>query len=103
MKGIGHFIELIESITNRPSMFAVNKVEDIGLVIMGYEYASNKNENNVLLSECMIGFRDFINKKFESQNNFDWVKLIRLYSGSDLHSIQLFSQLFKEYIQDQEL
>jgi hypothetical protein len=89
-------LNFLTSILSKPGMFGINRVEDINLMILGYSFASVDNE----LSEMMIEFTDFVNNNFEFTESFGWVKLIRLYSGSDSHSIQLFAEIFKRFLKE---
>ncbi len=99
MKRINHFIKFINAINERPGMYGVNRVEEMGLVILGYKYAIFEKEENELLTQFMVEFREFVNHRYEHKDNFDWVKLIRLYSGSDSHTREMFADLFNQFIE----
>ena len=90
------FVDLINNITKRPGMYLVNRVEDFELVFLGYELALK----NMHLTALINGFKLHVNKWSEFKIESSWAKLIRFYSSTDLHSIELFSKLFKEYIDD---
>ena len=91
---VSEFIKKISIILERPGMFGIQKVEDINLVFFSEIYINN----NVELEKWCRGFSLFvINDTNESLSNFDWSKVIRLYSGSDYHSLSLFKELLNEY------
>ena len=89
-------IELIKAITKRPAMYGVNRVEDIELIILGYTACSAVIQENA--SDFNIEFRRYINTHFEMAGDHSWQRLIRFHSGSDSHSIELFSILFSKYL-----
>lgn len=89
-----HFSGLIDSIINRPAMYGVNKVEDIQLIIFGYTACASQSPNDL---NDFGEFRSFVNKHFDSMGDHDWARLIRFYSASDKHSIELFSELYHRY------
>ena len=91
---IGHLLK-------RPAMYGLNKVEDIKLLFLGVRlFCFN---NSLLSNEFETGFNVFVNAFFTKEHNFkephDWSKLIRLYSGSDKHSLELFGRFFYEYLE----
>lgn len=90
--------KLILSITERPAMYQVSKVEDIYLVIFGYLTGCQSDS----LNDFHENFRAFVNKHFAedftSKSDYDWPRLIRFYSAGDKHSVELFGQLFNEYV-----
>jgi hypothetical protein len=94
------FSGTIKMLLEKPGLFGINKIEDIYYFILGYDMCitSNDLEENDY-SYFKDNFRDFVNKDFDSDQNHDWAKLIRLYSGSDTHSIQLFTSLFNKFIE----
>lgn len=95
LESIAQFLSFIKQINNRPGMYGVNQVKDIALIIFGYRYSNNDEANGI--DEFLTGFRAFVNVEFGTKEDFDWPKLIYLYSGSDSHSLQLFDKLFKSY------
>ncbi len=96
-----HFIKLIREINKRPGMYAVNRVEDINLIIFGYSYAPFDSEEKQSLSQLLADFRAFVNNHYERKDNYDWVKLIRFYSGSDSHTRETFADLFSKFVKSQ--
>ncbi len=92
------FIEFIKAVLDRPAMFCVNNVEDLSLFLTGYNYGSANEETNNILSD----FRDFVNKHFESKDDVNWPRLIRFYSASDHHSLEVFRKLFFNFIETKE-
>ncbi len=97
MNSKDQIIDLIRMVLKRPAMFQVNRVEDLWLILFGYQHALTF-ESNVEINELLVDFTKFINLCFESTTEYNWDKLIRLHSGSDSHSIQLFEQLFEQFL-----
>jgi len=85
------FFEKLSYMIERPGMFGIQKVEDIKLIFTG-EIVINQN---LVIETWNAEFNEYVfNKVDSSLINFDWSKIIRLYSGSDAHSIELFKDLF---------
>ncbi len=78
-------------------MFQVNCVEDIYLIIFGYQCALQGDNINVL-NDFLLEFRTFVNEDSEIGGDHDWVRLIRFYSASDKQSIELFGQYLNQYL-----
>lgn len=99
-KSIDKLFELIYAIIKRPAMYQVSKVEDLYLVIFGYTCAI-KGDESVYIQSFREEFRDFVNEHFAedftAKKDHDWVRLIRFYSAGDIHSIELFGQLFEQF------
>lgn len=96
------FIEFLKGLIKRPGMFFINKVEDYNLIITGYLYGAIE-ENSQLVAEFVGKFNQFVNKELGTgKEQFEWFKLIRLYSGSDAHSIVFFSELFERFLECNE-
>lgn len=81
--------------------YGVSDVTDIYLIIFGFINGVTKSELNSVF-QFTSNFRDFVNKEFagdfSSSTDHDWPRLIRFYSGSDKHSIELFELLFERFI-----
>ena len=91
---IEDFIKAIENLLIKPGMYRIQSVEDIYIYINAEIYFNRNKEIEFWNGK----FSDFVIKKMnKSLTNFDWSKVIRLYSGSDLHSIELFRQMFNEF------
>lgn len=92
--------ELIQATVKRPAMYCVSKVEDIALIIFGYTWALTKDETSAI-ADFRENFRDFVNEHFAedftSKKDHDWARLIRFYSAGDMHSVELFGQLFEQF------
>lgn len=88
------YIEFIVSILKRPGMYCVSNVEDIYLISFGY-LSGLKDDYT---AEFMSDFREYVNKDFEMDENYDWVRVIRFHSGGDKNSIELFSKLFFNFL-----
>ncbi|MBC7412592.1 MAG: hypothetical protein H7331_09090 [Bacteroidia bacterium] len=79
-------------------MFGINKVEDLHFIFFGYQQGAHlNNEVGDELTTFFSNFEDYVNKHFESKNDVDWSRLIRFYSDSDKHSLELFSNLYTMY------
>ena len=74
-------------------MFGVSKFEDLNYIIMGYMFSQNDDE----VCGIMDRFKVCANKKFDNDNT-DWVRLIRFYSASDSHSLELFKIVLDEML-----
>lgn len=89
------YIEILKQVLEKPGMYRIQRVEDIELFIRA-EITFNRNK---AVEEWYGRFSEFTIKQVDHKlKNFDWCKVIRLYSGSDLHSIQLFKDLFFDFI-----
>ena len=75
-------------------MYNIQKVEDINIIFFS-EIFLNRNEE---IEEWSSKFSRFVIKDCDSAlQNFDWCKIIRLYSGSDAHSLQLFKEFVTKF------
>lgn len=95
MTDLNDFLSFVFLILKRPGMFCVNKVEDLNYMITGYTFGNSNQE----VAELLSHFRIFVNNDMDSISNHDWVKLIRLYSGSDSHSLKLFQDMFERFLE----
>ena len=89
-------IELIKGIIKRPAMYGVNSVEDIALIIFGFNFCASASQGKE--TDFNAKFRSYINKHFEMSGDNDWPRIIRFHSGGNLHSVELFSILFSQYL-----
>lgn len=88
------FLEKLDTVLVRPAMFGVQKIEDIQIIFFT-EFFLNKNES---VEKWSGRFSDFVIKDANCDlNNFHWSKIIRLHSGSDAHSLELFKQLREKF------
>lgn len=90
-------IELIAEIVKRPSLFDVNKAEDIHLFLLGYHYGSSAGEKECIYN-LLQEFNRYVMLHYKWQDKAQWHKLIRLHCGSDADSIKLFAKLFKSFV-----
>ena len=88
--------DFIKVITERPAMYGVNRIEDLYLIIRGFLYAHTKTD----LEDLMYNFRIFVNEKWDCKEDAEWCRLIRFYSGSDQHSLELFKSLWEEFVRE---
>jgi hypothetical protein len=91
------FIKLIKAITDRPGMYMINNVEDLALVIWGYKCACNSSDRE-LLESFMDDFKKSVNKRFETKDAIEWVRLIRFHGFGDGNTLNLFKSVFDEFI-----
>ena len=88
------FIGALMVLLDKPGMYRIQKVEDIYHYINAEIYFNGNREVEAWNGQ----FSEFVVVKMnKSLIDFDWSKVIRLYSGSDMHSIELFKQLLLEY------
>lgn len=90
------YIKTLMQMLEKPGMYRIQRVEDIDIFIRA-EIIFNRNK---IVEDWCSKFSRFVVKRVDKNlKNFDWCKVIRLYSGSDSHSIELFKQLFLEFIE----
>jgi hypothetical protein len=95
----------LRQLIKMPGVFGVNKVEDLKFLFLGsWLFSPDKSS---LCGEFEIKFNVFVNDFFRKEHkfreSFDWAKLIRLYSGSDKHSIELLGKIFDEYLESVDI
>lgn len=91
MEDLKSFIKLLAT---KSGMFTINRIEDLYLMLNGYLIASN----NRSYDDFILSFNDFVLKKYKIEEDVHWCRLIRFYSGSDSHSLELFRSLFDEFL-----
>lgn len=84
-------IEFLNYVVERPKLYKVNKVEDIDLLILGFDVGS-KGQAYLFIED----FEKFVRKRYRS-TKYRWWQLIRLHSADDSNSIELFKLIFAEY------
>ncbi|MCB9059861.1 MAG: hypothetical protein H6627_14945 [Calditrichae bacterium] len=85
-----NFFQRLNDILTRPAMYGIQKVEDIKIIFFS-EIFFNQNKEIEIWSNK---FSHFVIEEINNHlHNFDWCKVIRLYSGSDAHSLELFKEL----------
>jgi len=88
-------LKKIYTILDKPGMFAIESVDDISLIIT-WEIHMNGNEE---VSAFFAEFTKYLEKDSnEFLHGFSWCKIIRLYSGSNSHSLQLFRKHLDAFI-----
>lgn len=95
---VNQFIEQVKHIVNKPGMYQVNNIEDLGLIVLGYLMGITHMEKEEELSTFLVGFISFVNRHFDTTFDYDWERLIRFNSSGDRGSLNLFKDLFEEYI-----
>lgn len=89
------FTSILDEVLSKPGMYRLQKVEDIEIFILG-EIIFHRN---VEIEEWSSTFTKFVEKNVDSRlKGFNWSRIIRLYSGSDSHSIELFKTLFQKFL-----
>ena len=82
-------------------MYGVQNVEGINVFIWGFRCACRNGDGEIVEAFC-ADFRNFLNTEFAEdfvkKGDFDWPRLIRFYSGGELHSIQLFGFQFDKFL-----
>lgn len=92
-----NFYKKLIIILERPGMYSIQKVEDIYLLFFAEIYFNDNSE----IEEWSSKFREFVKSNINNAlENFGWHQIIRLYSGSDAHSIKLFSEMFANFIEE---
>lgn len=90
------FIKAMDILIDKPGMYGINSIENIYNFVTAEIYFNR----NIAVEDWSGRFNLFVMEKLNNRlTNFHWYKLIRLYSGSDSHSIQLFKDLFLEFTQ----
>lgn len=89
------FITVLNTILARPGMYLVSKVEDINFIILGYKFCADDDK----LNDFLLEFRKYVNQEYENSSDNDWSRLIRFNSSNDLHSLELFGNVFKSFSQ----
>jgi len=93
---ITEFIEKIKIILEKPGLFRVESVDDISLFVTWEIHMRGNKE----VSEFFGEFTRYIEKdQHKLLQGFGWNKLIGLYSGSNSHSLVLFSQYLNSFIE----
>jgi len=79
-------------------MYQINNIEDLGLIVSGYLMGVTHMKKEEVLSSFLLGFRSFVNRCFDTTFDYDRERLIRFHSSGDKGSLNLFNDLFEEYI-----
>lgn len=87
---VKEFLDKLKVVLERPAMYGIQKVEDINVMFFSETYFNRNKE----IEEWSTKFSRFVIEETNNAlDNFDWCKVIRLYSGSDAHSLELFKAL----------
>ena len=91
---VKEFLDKLRIVLDRPGMYSIQKVEDINTIFFS-EIFFNRNKE---IEDWSSKFSHFvINDTNNALDNFHWCKIIRLYSGSDAHSLDLFGELCTKF------
>jgi hypothetical protein len=97
MLTVKEFLDKLKIVLDRPGMYSIQKVEDVSTIFFS-EIFFNRNKE---IEEWSSKFSRFvISDTNNALDNFDWCKIIRLYSGSDAHSLELFRELCNKFTED---
>jgi hypothetical protein len=97
-KIIRNWYSHLELIRKRPFMYGVQRVEDIFLLSAGYAEALEKaNTIDEDFEHFHAGFMNFVVRDFNAPSHCNWSTAIRLYSGSDMASVDLFFEELAKY------
>jgi hypothetical protein len=89
------FLDVLNTVLSRPNMFRIHRVEDLWIFIWA-EVLINGNE---AVAQWSGKFSEFVMKEINTALvGFDWSKIIRLVSESDVHSLELFKQMYWKFI-----
>jgi hypothetical protein len=88
---IKNWYTYLELIRKRPSVYGIQKVEDIFMLHLGYYEAIGKsNAVDEDFEHFSTGFMDFVIADYNAPAHCSWCTAIRLYSASDIASVELF-------------
>jgi hypothetical protein len=89
---------ILDKIQKRPSMYGIQRVEDIQLLISGYSLAI---ENYGVIDKDEQDFHEhftaFVIEDYNAPSHCNWCTAIRLYSTSDSASVDLFFEELAKY------
>lgn len=98
-KELIRYIKFINHVLEKPGVYAVNRIEDISYIELGYRIGLHLQ--NEPINNFINGFRSWVNNHFDSKQNYGWEQLIRLHSQhSDSHSLKLMRELFSRYLEE---
>jgi hypothetical protein len=98
VKEVNQFIDWLQHVVNKPGMYQVNNIEDLGLIMSGYLIGAAHMGDVEALSAFLSDFRSFVNKHFETTFDYDLERLIRFNSSGDKGSLVLFKELFDKFV-----
>lgn len=89
------YYKYLLQVATRPAMYEINNVEELNIFVNGYSIGAQ--QDFARLEE----FDAFVNKKHGfSGEHFRWNRLVRLRSGGDFHSLELFRFWFEEFLEE---
>ncbi|KEZ94312.1 hypothetical protein IL45_02225 [Nonlabens ulvanivorans] len=91
--------EILEITLSKPGIFLINRVEDYYLLFLGYSLS----KNNSILDLLDGYYTDYLKHKFQITEEMKWYKLIRLYSSTDIHTIELFQNTFSTFCKKNDI
>lgn len=101
-KLLNHFIDFVETVSNKPGMFLINNIEDIGLVVFGYTNGCsyNSKEDYYCIEDFMSNFKKYVNNHYATTEEYDWVRLIRFNCVGDAATLDFFKYIFDNFIKE---
>jgi hypothetical protein len=91
---VKELLDKLKVVLDRPGMYGIQKVEDIKVIFFSETFF---NQNKEIEEWSSMFSRFVIEETNNALDNFDWCKVIRLYSGSDAHSLELFKELSSKF------
>lgn len=87
-------IDILRAMANRPVLFAINKIEECYIFILGYSLANPKKEIHSFINGK---FTEFIKKNTNAIDG-EWYQIIRYQSTTDIGSLELFKKYFNAFL-----
>lgn len=94
------FYELINKIKQRPSLY-LNKrsLSHLKTFIDGYTFALRQANISLTEEETKFeSFQEWIEQKYNQYSTQDWSKIILFYAEDEAHALDIFFELFQEFI-----
>ena len=92
-------IEWIKYVIDRPHMFRINNIEEFQIYLNGYIAGSKDGD----LESFFNDFSDYIRNDFdfalgENYTAYNWCKILRFFSSTDVHSLELLVLKFEDFL-----
>ncbi len=95
------FYKKLLQLSEKPQLFGVESIEDIRVFIIGISESLNlfggKEDADY---KDFQNFQNWIVKRYDAGESSNWVSLIRYNSIGNKDSINLFSNLLKNYLEE---
>ena len=91
---------LLQEIRKRPGLYLGKpSIERLGSFLDGY-YHYEFELNGMCEPDCLVGFREYIQKKYELRTPHDWVNVIQCFSYSEQDALDIFYKALDQYLQN---